>query len=109
MHIEGHGIDLLAVPGSDLMDVGEEFHKAVHIAPDILPVGVEDMRSVFVDGDALDLLAVGVSADVGPLIDNQTAFAVIGGFPRKGSPIQPSTNDEKIIPPVQVVPDLLRL
>ena len=38
--------------------------------PDLFVVGVEDMRTVLVDIDALDVLGVDIARNVGALINN---------------------------------------
>ena len=55
---------------------------------------MEDMRSVLVDLDALDFLAVAVAANVGAAIDQEHHLASIGHVARKHAAKQACSDDE---------------
>ena len=55
-----------------------EGHEPVDIVPHRFIVGVEDMRTVAMDVDALHLFGVDIAGDVRPLVDDEDGFA--GGF-----------------------------
>lgn len=58
---------------------GHPFGEAGKILDDTLGVGVEDVRAVAVDEDAVGVgFVVGVAADVGALVDDQDLLASAG-------------------------------
>lgn len=71
VHVERQVVELALVVGHRGVDVVVEFDEAVHELPHFAVGGVEDVGAVFVDADAFALLAVSVSARVGPSVDDQ--------------------------------------
>ena len=58
---------------------------------------MEDVGAVDVDVDALDLLGVNVSGDVGPLVDDQDLLAGVDSLPGTDSAVQTGADDQIII------------
>ena len=71
VHVEGHVVHLALVVGDRGVDEVVELRKLVHIVPDVLVRGVEDVRAVLVDVDAFDLFRVDVAGDVVPFLQNE--------------------------------------
>ena len=78
VHVEGQAVQLALVIGNRRVGEAVERRKAAHIIPHLFVVGVEDMRAVAVDVDALHLFGVDIAGDVRPLVDDEDGFA--GGF-----------------------------
>ena len=79
------------------VDVVVELGEAVDVAPDVLHGGVEDVRAVAVDLDALDVLGVDVAGDVVAAVDDQDRLAgALGGIGKDGAR-KAGTDDEVII------------
>ena len=71
--------------------------EAVGVLPNLLVVGVEDVRAVAVDGNAADVLGVDVARNVAPLVDHKHALAFSLRHLRERRAEQPRTDDEIII------------
>ena len=74
-----------------------ERRKAVHIVPDLPVVGVEDMRAVNMDFDALHILGIDIAGDIGTLIDDKDLLSGLCRFPRKHRAVQSRTDNQIII------------
>lgn len=70
VHVEGHVVHVAVEVGYRRVDVVVELGEAVDVAPDVLHGGVEDVRAVAVDLDALDVLGVDVAGDVVAAVDD---------------------------------------
>jgi hypothetical protein len=71
-----------------------ELGKTIDKRPHLRIIGVEDMRSVLVDLNALDFLAVAVAANVAAAINEQHRLASIGHAARKYAAKQACSDDE---------------
>ena len=71
VHVEGHVVHVAMEVGYRRVDVVVELGEAVDVVPDVPHGGVEDVRAVAVDLDALDVLGVDVAGDVVAAIDDQ--------------------------------------
>lgn len=77
--VDGDGEQLAVHPGADPMLVGQPVGEAGQVVDDALGVGVEDVRAVGVDENAVGVGFVeGVAADVGALVDDQHLLAGAG-------------------------------
>lgn len=86
VHVEGHVVHAAAEVGDRRVDIIVELGEAVDVVPDVLHGGVEDMRAVAVDLDALDVLGVDVAGDVIAAIDDQDRLAgALGGVGEDGA------------------------
>lgn len=64
--------------------------EAVGVLPNLLVVGVEDVRAVAVDGNAADVLGVDVARDVAPLVDYKHALAFSFAICANAAPNSPA-------------------
>ena len=86
VHAEGHVVHVAVEVGYRRVDVVVELGEAVDVAPDVLHGGVEDVRAVAVDLDALDVLGVDVAGDVVAAVDDQDRLAgALGGIGEDGA------------------------
>ena len=74
VHVERQVIGFPLIDGDGRVDEAVELDELVDVPPHSFVVGVEDVRAVLVDDDAALLPTVAVAADVGPLVDDQTAL-----------------------------------
>ena len=72
-------------------------HKRIHKIPHGFVVGVEDMCTVFVHMNAVNILTVGVAANMRALVNNQTVPTRLFGQIGKGGSEQPSPNDNIVV------------
>lgn len=63
------------IVGYGRIDVVVELRELVHVIPDAFVGGVENMRSVLVNVDAIDLARVHVAGDMVALVDDEAALA----------------------------------
>lgn len=70
VHVEGHVVHVAVEVGDRRVNVVVELGEAVDVVPDVLHGGVEDVRAVAVDLDALDVLGVDIAGDVIAAIDD---------------------------------------
>ena len=97
VHVEGHVVHVAVEVGDRRVNVVVELGEAVDVVPDILHGGVEDVRAVAVDLDALDVLGVDVSGDVVAAVDDQDRLAgTLGGVGEDGAR-KAGTDDEVIV------------
>ena len=97
VHVEGHVVHVTVEVGDRRVDVVVELGEAVDVVPDVLHGGVEDMRAVAVDLDALDVLGVDVAGDVVAAVDDQDRLAgALGGVGKDGAR-KAGTDDEVIV------------
>jgi len=61
VEVDWQRIDLALVGGLDSVHIGHHLAEAVDVVPDLLVVGVENVRPVFVDLDAGLCVALGVA------------------------------------------------
>ena len=90
VHVEGHVVHVAMEVGDRRVDVVVELGEAVDVVPDVLHGGVEDVRSVAVDLDALDVLGVDVAGDVVAAVDDQDRLAGALGGVGKSAPERPA-------------------
>ena len=90
VHVEGHVVHVAVEVGDRRVDVVVELGEAVDVVPDVLHGGVEDVRSVAVDLDALDVLGVDVAGDVVAAVDDQDRLAGALGGVGKSAPERPA-------------------
>lgn len=96
IHVEGHVVHAAVEVGDRRVDVVVELGEAVYVFPDVLHGGVEDMRTVAVDLDALDFLGIDVAGDVIAAIDDQDRPAgALGGIGKDGA--RKAGTDDKVI------------
>ena len=96
VHVEGHVVHAAAEVGYRRVDVVVELGEAVDVVPDVPHGGVEDVRAVAVDLDALDVLGVDVAGDVVAAIDDQDRLAgAPGGVGEDGA--REAGADDKVI------------
>ena len=97
MYIEGQGVELALVIGHGGVGEAVEFRELVDIIPNGAVIGVENMGTVDVDVDALDLLGVDIAGDVGPLVDDQDLFAGLQSLPGADRAVKTRADDQIII------------
>lgn len=83
VHVERQVVDFIAPARHGRVGVAVEVRELLHVVPDLAVRGVEDVRAVAVHLDALDRLGVDVSGDVGALVDDEHALALLTGFVRE--------------------------
>ena len=81
---------LAAASSVELCELGD-------VVPHFFVVGMENMRAVLVDVDALDVLGVDVARDVGALIHDEHGLAVGLGLMCKNGAVQTGTDNQIII------------
>lgn len=97
VHVEGHVVHVAAEVGYRRVDVVVELGEAVDVVPDVPHGGVEDVRAVAVDLDALDVLGVDVAGDVVAAVDDQGRLAgALGGIGKDGAR-KAGADDEVIV------------
>ena len=97
VHVEGHVVHVAVEVGYRRVDVVVELGEAVGVVPDVLHGGVEDMRAVAVDLDALDVLGVDVAGDVVAAVDDQDRLAGAPGGVGEYGAREAGTDDEVIV------------
>lgn len=96
VHVEGHVVHVAVEVGYRRVDVVVELGEAVDVVPDVLHRGMEDVRAVAVDLDALDVLGVDVAGDVVAAIDDQDRLAgALGSVGEYGA--REAGTDDKVI------------
>ena len=97
VHVKGHVVHVAVEVGDRRVDVVVELGKAVDIVPDVFHRGVENMRAVAVNLDALDVLGVDVAGDVIAAINDEDRLAsALGGIGKDGAR-KAGTDDEVIV------------
>ena len=104
VHIEGQRVELTLIVGNRRVCKAVELGKPGDIVPDLFVVGVEDVRTVFVDMDALHALGVDVARNVGALIHDQHGFAVGLGLMGEDGTVQAGADYQIIIFHITGVP-----
>ena len=97
VHVEGHVVQAILVFCQRRVCEAVKRGEAVGVLPNLLVVGVEDVRAVAVDGNAADVLGVDVARDVAPLVDYKHALALFLRHLRERRAEQPRADDEIII------------
>ena len=97
IHVEGQRIQLTLIVGNGRVRKAVELGKPGDIVPDLFVVGVEDVRTVFVDMDALNALGVDIARNVGALIHDQHGFAVGLGLMGEDGTVQTGADYQIII------------
>ena len=97
VHVEGHVVHVAVEVGDRRVDVVVELGEAVDVVPDVLHGGVEDVCSVTVDLDALDVLGVDVAGDVVAAVDDQDRLAGAPGGIGEDGAREAGTDDEVIV------------
>lgn len=97
VHVEGHVVHAAVEVGDRRVDVVVELGEAVDVVPDVLHGGVEDVRAVAVDLDALDVFGVDVAGDVVAAVDDQDRLACALGRVGEDGAREAGTDDEVIV------------
>jgi len=97
VHVEGQIVELALVVGHRAVGVAVELYEGVDIVPDLLVGGVEDVRTVLVDIDALDVLAIDVAADMWPTVNYKAGLALGCGKVGKGGSVESSSNNQVVV------------
>ena len=97
VHVEGHVVHVAMEVGYRRVDVVVELGEAVDVVPDVPHGGVEDVRAVAVDLDALDVLGVDVAGDVVAAVDDQDRLAGAPGGIGKDGAREAGADDEVIV------------
>lgn len=97
VHVEGHVVHVAVEVGDRRVDVVVELGEAVDVVPDVLHRGVEDVRAVAVDLDALDVLGVDVAGDVVAAVDDQDRLAGAPGGVGEDGAREAGADDEVIV------------
>ena len=77
VHVERKVVQLAPVVRDRAVRVAVERHKRIHEIPDSLVRGVENMRSICMDMDSLDIIAIDVPAEMWALVDNKSLFSLL--------------------------------
>ena len=97
IHIKGQRIKLPFVVCHGRIGKAVEFGEAIHIVPNPIVIGVEDMGAVFVHLNALHLFAVDISGNVIPLVHHKNGKALVGCLAGKHGTKQSCTDYQIII------------
>ena len=97
VHVERQVVALTFIFGHGAVGVAVEGDEGIDKVPHLLVGGVEDMRPILVNIDAVALLAIDIAAELRPLVDNQAAFAGAGGHVGKDSAEKPAAHNEIIV------------
>jgi hypothetical protein len=97
--VDRHRVHLALVGGVDLVHVVGEGREPVHVLPDPLVAGVEQVRAVAVHLDARRrvVLGVGVAADVAaPVDDRHPEAQIVGARSAIGETEKPGSDDDEV-------------
>ena len=104
VHIEGQRIQLTLIVGNGRVCKAVKLGKPGDVAPDLFVVGVEDVRTILMDVDTLDVLGVDIARNVGALIHDQHGFAVGLGLMGEDGTVQAGADYQIIIFHITGVP-----
>ena len=96
IHVEGQAVELALVIRHRGIGEAVEGHEPVDILPHRFIIGVEDVRTVPVDVDALHLLRVDIPGDVRPLVDDKDGFASGFRLPGEDGAEEPGADDQVV-------------
>ena len=97
IHIKRQIVKLILIYRHRRIDIIVELRKLIYIIPDLPVRGMEDMRAVFVHMDPFNILAVNISRNMVPAVNDQTAFPFPAEFIRHHSAVQARAYDKIII------------
>ena len=95
--VDGEGVVGIALADAAAVDIRVEGGEAVDVLPNAEAIGVEEMGTVSVDGDAFGMLREAVAGDVGAFFDDEAALAGISQLPSEDCAKETGTDDEEII------------
>ena len=104
IHVEGQRIQLTLIVGNGRVCKAVELGKPGDIVPDLFVVGVEDVCTILMDVDTLDVLGINVARNVGALIHDQHGFAVDLGLMGEDGTVQTGADYQIIIFHITGVP-----
>ena len=102
VHVEGQVIQLAPVVGDGAVGKAVEAGKAVDVGPHLLIVGVEDVRAVAVNVDALHRLGVGVAGNMAAPVNDKAFPPRIRHFAGKHRAEQAGAHDEIVELPAHI-------
>ena len=97
IHVEGQRIQFTLIVGNRRVHKAVELGKPGDIVPDLFVVGVEDVRTILMDVDTLDVLGINVARNVGALIHDQHGFSVDLGLMGEDGTVQTGADYQIII------------
>ena len=74
VHVERQVVKFPLVVGDGAVRVAVEFHDGIHEVPHLLVAGMEDVRSVLVYVDPLDVFAIDIAAKLCALVYDEAFF-----------------------------------
>ena len=104
IHVEGQRIQFTLIVGNGRVCKAVELGKPGDIVPNLFVVGVEDVRTILMDVDTLDVLGINVARNVGALIHDQHGFAVDLGLMGEDGTVQTGADYQIIIFHITCVP-----
>ena len=97
IHIKRQRIQFTLIISDRRICKSVELGKLGDVVPDFFIVGMEDMRTVLMDIDTLNILCVNIASNVGTLIYNQNRFSMRFSFMCKNGTIQAGANYQIIV------------
>ena len=80
VHVEGHVVKLVPITCHRRIGIAIELGKLLNVVPNLFVAGVEDVGSIAVYLDTLDLFCIDISRDVGAAVDDEDRPAALMRF-----------------------------
>lgn len=74
VHVERQVVKLALEVGNRIQSEAVEIHELVHEIPYFPTFSMEDMRTIFVNIDTLNILTIHISSDMAALVDNKATL-----------------------------------
>lgn len=97
VHIEGQVILPTLVIGDRRIGVAIELDNRIHKIPNLFIRGMEDMGTIFMDIDALDVLAIDIAAKMRTLVDDKAALPPAMSHTGESGTIDASSNNQMVV------------
>ena len=97
IHIKREGIEFPPEVGYGRVCETVERRKAVYISPYFRIVGMENMRTITMDEDSVDLFGMNIAGNMRPSVNHEDFFSAVSCFTGKDSTVKAGTDDQVII------------
>ena len=97
IHVEWQIIKFTLIACHTTVGVAVELNDRVYKVPHFLVTGVEDVCTILVHIDALDVLTIYIATDMWAFVDHKHLFAGLFSFVRESSSVKTGANYEIIV------------
>ena len=97
VHVERKIVEFSPIVGYRTVGISVELDDGIHKVPHLLVGGMEDVCTILVHIDSLDVFAINIASHMRALVNDQTFLACLSGEMGKCGTVEAGTDNEEIV------------